>query len=82
MIYRNPLISEDFISNDIIWNIIRIDTKSFNLPVDVFLDESNIAASNNLPEFILFRNSYDNNSRDYMPMTINDNIILLSDKKR
>ena len=81
MIYRNPLISEDFISNDIIWNIIRIDTKSFNLPVDVFLDESNIAASNNLPEFILFRNSYDSNSRDYMPMTINDNIILLSDKK-
>lgn len=81
MIYRNPLISEDFISNDIMWNIIRIDTKSFNLSVDVFLDESNIAASNNLPEFILFRNSYDSNSRNYMPMTISDNIVLLSDKK-
>ena len=81
MIYTNPLISEDFISDNIIWNVIRIDTRSFNLPVDVFLDESNIAASNNLPEFILFRNSYDNNSRDYMPMNISDNIILLSDKK-
>lgn len=73
-------IIDDLAIEDIICDFIRIDTSLSKLPVDVFCDEFNIKENTYFPNIIFFRNSYNKDSDDYMPVLVSETPILLSRK--
>ena len=60
---------------------IRMSPKQTNIPIDIFVNEDNISKYTSFPIIVLFRNSYEADSNDLMPLSVSDNPIMLSNKK-
>ena len=79
MIEKDNIISEKQIE-DIIYNTVRVDTYSTKLPVDIFCIDTDIQSFIDCPIMLLFRNSYDCDSFDFMPISVCDKPKLLTNK--
>ena len=57
----------------------RLDRHKFGLPVDVFIDCTNFADLYHHPILIYFRNSYNENSWNKLPLTVEETPRLYTD---
>lgn len=81
MIQRNNIINDEDINN-LIYNTLPafLFTKDTKLPVDIIIFENNFLKYH-LPLFLLFRNSYNKNIEDYIPVLISNEPVILSSKR-